>query len=80
MPSAPYSAPVQQLVYLPCSGDVPGSLYVAAGAVIAVTWNGIFLPRGSGPGKNFTAADKLVTLSFATQVGDRIDALCILVP
>jgi hypothetical protein len=72
MPSAPFNF----LRYARCSGAVLGQNYSAPGAVVvAVTYNGVLLPRGQmQPTNSYTATGSTITLNFRTQVGDRIDA------
>jgi hypothetical protein len=69
------------LVYAPCTGVVPGTVYTASGPVIAVSYNGIFLRAGQAlPALSYTAAGEVITLNFTTQIGDRIDAICLALP
>lgn len=78
MPS-PSSNKFPALVYAPCTGG--GRSFMAPGSVIAVTYNGIFLPRGAAaPKMSFGAAGNLITLNFDPETGGRIDALCITTP
>lgn len=74
MPSA-----FSSLQYLPCTGAIPGRTFTAPspGPVIAVTLNGILLRRGGGALLYFTEIAGLITLSFDTEEGDRIYALCV---
>lgn len=77
----PYGFSLGSLKYMPCTGAVPGTTYLAAGSVIAVSYNGIFLVKNPATGTlGYTLAgdEKTITLNFATQTGDRIDALCVL--
>jgi hypothetical protein len=63
----------------PCTGTVPGSAFTAPGIPIAVFYNGSYLPQGrTYPVLSYTAVAQAITLNFVTEVGDRIDALCIL--
>lgn len=80
----PYGFQLGDLRYQPCTGAVPGSVYVAPGPVVAVAYNGVLMPEGLAlPILSFTVAvDKVtITLNFVTQAGppgDSIDAFCIL--
>lgn len=66
------------LIYAQCAGTVPGKIYSAPGRIIAVTYNGVFMPIPSNSGiLGYSAAGEVITLNFATQLGDRIDALCV---
>lgn len=69
------------IAYLPCTGAVPGAVYVSPGPVIGVTYNGAFMPEGEAlPTLSYTVAlDQVtITLNFATELRDRVDAFCIL--
>lgn len=67
--------------YLPCAGTVPGTVYTAPGPVLAVSYNGIFLRANQAlPILSYTVVGEAITLNFTTQIGDRIDALCISLP
>lgn len=72
-------AGIPELEYVLCTGAVPGTAYTAPGAVIAVAYNGVFLPRGlSLPILSYTlAGGTAITLNFSTQTEDLIYALCI---
>jgi hypothetical protein len=70
-PPAPTPPPTLQ--YLPCTGAVPGTVYVSPGAVIAVAYNGV-LQR---PGIDYTVIGVTITLTFTTQAGDNVYALCV---
>lgn len=77
----PYGFQLPNLSYQPCTGAVPGTVYVAPGAVLAAAYNGVLLPIGEAlPVLSYTVAgdEVTITLNFATQNGDRVDALCIL--
>lgn len=69
---------LESLEYEPCTGVVPGTFYTAPGAVIAVAYNGVLLPRGVAlPTLSYTlSGETTISLNFTTQTGDRIDALC----
>lgn len=74
---------IASLQYLPCTGVVPGSFYTAPGKVIAVAYNGVFMPRNQAlPTLSYTlAGETAISLNFLTETGDpddRIDALCIM--
>jgi hypothetical protein len=75
----PYGFSLGSLQYLPCTGS--GSNYVAPGkSVIAVSYNGILLVRGQAlPTLSYTVAAGTtnITLNFATESGDRIDAFVV---
>jgi hypothetical protein len=78
--SAAQIVPSNTLEYAPCTGDVPGTVYIAAGMVIGALYNGVFLR----PGIDYTlsALGKQINLTFSTQKGedgnpdDVISALC----
>lgn len=77
----PYGFQLGDLSYQPCTGAVPGSVYVAPGPVVAVAYNGVLMPEGLAlPVLSFTVGldKKTITTNFATQARDRIDAFCIL--
>lgn len=79
--TAPYGFPIGDLVYEPCSGALPGTVYVASGPVIAPAYNGVLLPAGQSlPTLSYTlASDQVtITLNFTTETGDRVDALCVI--
>ena len=63
----------------PCSGPVPGSLYVAPGPILALFYNGMKLRPGTSlPILGFTGVGtNTATLNFTTETGDWIDALCV---
>lgn len=74
----PYGYDLGDLQYLECTGS--GSNFVAPGRVIAPAYNGILLPLGLAlPTLSYTlATDQVtITLNFSTEMGDRIDALCV---
>jgi hypothetical protein len=77
----PYGFPVGDLAYLPCTGAVPGTVYVAPGQVVAPAYNGTLMPAGQTfpPTLSYTLGSdqKTITLNFSTELGDRIDAICI---
>lgn len=72
MPSA-----LPKLQYLPCAGA--GRNYMAPGGpVIAVVYNGIFLPRAQRwPRLSYQETGGSITLNFPTETGDLIYALCV---
>jgi len=67
------------LMYAQCDGVVPGKIFSAPGRIIAVAYNGLFLPVPLGLINTLTCsvAGEVITLNFNTQVGDRIYALCV---
>lgn len=75
----PYGLPISFLRVIPCTGAVPGTQYVAAGAeiVIAVFYNGVLLT----PTTDYTVAQINISLNFTTQVQngipDQISALVV---
>lgn len=77
----PYGFPIGDLAYLPCSGAVPGTVYVAPGPVIAVAYNGMLMPINQTlpPYLSYTlASDQVtITLNFTTEPLDRVDAFCL---
>lgn len=69
----PYGFPLGDLVYEPCNGSVPGTVYTAAGPIIALTYNGVVLPEGASSGLTWTQGPSdTATLNFTTQPGDLI--------
>jgi hypothetical protein len=64
---------LSRLQYLPCSGAVPGSVYIAPGPVVAVSYNGELLRNNV----LYSQALGIITLRFTTEPGDKIYALCI---
>jgi hypothetical protein len=74
----PYGFFAGALRYLACSGAVPGTVYTAPGPPVAVTYNGILMAADEAPPLfSYTLSGNIITLNFTTQVGDRIDALCV---
>ena len=76
----PYGFYLPLLAYQPCTGAVPGTVYVAPGPVIAIAYNGELLPAGQAfPILSYTLAPDQVTatLNFNTEALDQVDALCI---
>ena len=67
------SVSLARLQYLECAGDVPGSVYIAPGVVIAVVYNGALLTRNV----RYSESAGVIILKFTTEEGDRIDALCL---
>lgn len=70
----PYSFPIAALKYLGTTGSVIGGnrIFTAPGTVIAATYNGVML----APDK-YTVSGSVITLGFDPELGDRIDAFCI---
>ncbi|HET6220169.1 MAG TPA: hypothetical protein VFE27_24285 [Acidobacteriaceae bacterium] len=74
----PYGFPVGVLAVRDCVGAVPGSHYLAPGTpVVAVIYNGTILDPNAVPTPDYTLVGPAITLSFNTQVGDKINALCV---
>lgn len=76
----PYGFYLPLLGYEPCTGAVPGNVYVAPGPVVALAYNGVILPAGQAfPILSYALASDEVTatLNFNTELGDLVDALCI---
>lgn len=75
--SAPQIVPSNSIAYLPSTGAVPGSTYVVAGVVVMALYNGNALR----PGIDYTLSNggKQINLTFSTQPGDNISALCTVV-
>lgn len=75
--SAPQIVPTNSIAFMPCTGAVPGTTYTAPGVVVAVSYNGT-LQR---PGIDYTLSSggKQINLTFATQAGDNVQALCTVV-
>lgn len=59
------------LQYAPCSGTIPGSIYIAPGQVVGVAYNGILQST-----EYYSLSGNTITLDFATQTGDTVYALC----
>lgn len=78
----PYGFSLPDLAFRPCTGAIPGEVFVAPGRIVALAYNGVLLREGlSTPnlsyvvtGQDFTTA----VLNFNTETEDRIDAICIL--
>lgn len=67
----PAAAP---LVYEVCAGAIPGTVYTAPAMAVAVLYNGVFMR----PTIDYSVADgTLITLTFETQTGDTVYALCL---
>lgn len=75
--SAQQITPTNSLAYSPCSGAVPGNTYTAPGVIIALFYDG----GVQRPGIDYTLSNGGTTanLTFATQQGDDIYALCAIV-
>jgi hypothetical protein len=75
--NAPQIVPTNSIAYLPCTGAVPGTTYRAAGVVVAALYNGVF----QRPGIDYTlsAGGKQINLTFETEEGDTVTALCTVV-
>ena len=60
--------------YMACNAPprLPNSVFTAPGPVLAVAYNGVFL----GP-DYYTILGTQITLTFTTELGDRVDAFCI---
>lgn len=67
------------MIYAQCAGVVPGRIYSAPGRIIAVAYNGAFMPVPTGLLNvlSYSSAGEVITLNFTTQVGDKIYALCV---
>jgi hypothetical protein len=65
---------VTTMQYLPCNPPprLPNNVFTAPGPVIAVAYNGVLL----GP-DYYSILGNQITLTFTTELGDRIDAFCI---
>lgn len=71
----PYGFPLGDLLYQQCAGDVPGTVYTAAGPIIALTYNGLVLPENASTGLTWTRGpSNTATLNFSTQANDLIYA------
>jgi hypothetical protein len=75
--SAPQIVPTNSIAYLACTGAVPGSTYTAAGVVVMALYNGVGLR--SGIDYTLSNGGKQINLTFATQAGDAMSALCTVV-
>jgi len=78
-PIVPNPPTPSTLQYLPCTGAVPGTAYVAPGQVLMVFYNGVALTPGglSLPTLSYTlTAGTQIALNFTTETGDLIYALC----
>ncbi len=75
--SAPQIVPTNSIAFLPTTGDYPGTTYIAPGVVVAVSYSGS-LQR---PGIDYTLSNggKQINLTFSTEQGDTIEALCTIV-
>lgn len=75
--SAPQIVPSNSLELALCSGAVPGTVYTAPGIVVGALYNGVFLR----PGTDYTLSGngKRINLTFTTETGDTISALCTIV-
>jgi hypothetical protein len=60
--------------YMNCNAPprVPASVFIAPGPALAVAYNGV--PLGS---EHYTIEGSQINLTFTTELGDRIDAFCI---
>ena len=65
---------IATMKYLACNAPprLPGTIFTAPGPPLAVAYNGVFL--GS---EYYTIEGSQINLTFATELGDRIDAFCI---
>lgn len=75
--SAPQITPTNSLALSPCSGAVPGTVYTAPGQIILLLYNGI--PQRPGVDYTLGAGGNVANLTFTTQAGDSISALCAIV-
>jgi len=67
--------------YLPCTGSLPGNVFNAPGIVVGVSYNGLLMRANLNPPWNsYTLNGQVITLNFQAQLGDRIDAICIVHP
>lgn len=76
----PYGFLLDALAYLPCTGTLPGHTFMAAGQVLAVSYNGVLMPiNQAAPIFSYTLGSdgKTITLNFTAQTGERIDAFVI---
>ncbi len=66
---------VTRLEYLPCNSPprLPNNVFTAPGPPIAVAYNGVLLGA-----EYYTILNTQITLTFTTELGDRIDAFCII--
>lgn len=71
---AEQTTPTNSLAYSPCSGAVPGNTYTAPGQILVLFYNGV----AQRPGIDYTLSNGGMTanLTFMTQAGDTINALC----
>lgn len=74
---APQIVPVNSLIFAACSGTYFGTVFVAPGIVVAVSWQGI-LQR---PGIDYTLSNgnKQINLTFIASEGDNVSAICAVV-
>lgn len=78
MPSAFFSPLFPRLQCVPLSPTGAASIFRAPGYIIAVAWNGLFLrPNQAAPAKSCSIVGNVVTLTFTTESGDRVYALCV---
>jgi hypothetical protein len=73
----PYGFGIGYLSYLPCTGS--GATWTAPGPIVGVAYNGIMLPMGAAlPFLSWTPNGATgITLNFSAELGDQIDAFCI---
>jgi hypothetical protein len=71
----PYGFFLGGLSVQPCTGAVPGTVYVCPGLVIGVFYNGVLQRRSID--YTLSGAGTIITLNFSTEVGDNIYALCV---
>lgn len=77
--SAPQIVPTNSLVFATCTGVVPGTVYMAPGIVVAVTYNGVL--QRFGIDYTLSNGNRQINLTFATVDGDNVSALCtVLIP
>lgn len=71
----PFGFPIGGLRYMQCSGSLVGGnqVFTAPGPVIAPTYNGVLLSSSQ-----YTISGNVITLNFSPELGDRIDALCVM--
>jgi hypothetical protein len=77
----PYGFPIGDLAYLPCVDTGDRVHYTAQSAqIVGVTYNGVMMPQGLTfpPYVSYTVSGSTITMNLTTDVGDRIDAFCVL--
>lgn len=67
----PYGFPLGGLAYMACEAS-GGAVYTAPGPAVAVAYNGVLLDA-----QYYTISGPLITLTWTPELGDKINAFCI---